>query len=137
MQVHISLLIFVGLSSVIRWYNAEDFLSAVDVHAYDLVVLHGDFTFVRALYLSYQQMHRHSITQSSRRWPKVLGYVGGPMQCMLKGICAQCLQWQIDPNTGQRTKVVFTCSWQDQPLELVDLEHGSLSGSPDVRHFCN
>ena len=47
----------------------------------------------------------------------------GPMQCMLKGVCAQCLQWQIDPETGQRTKAVYTCSWQDQPIEIVDLHN--------------
>ena len=28
------------------------------------------------------------------------------MQCMLKAF-AQCLQWQIDPETGQRTKAVL------------------------------
>lgn len=47
--------------------------------------------------------------------------VYGPMQCMLKGVCAQCLQWQIDPKTGQRTKAVYACSWQHQPMELIDI----------------
>jgi NAD(P)H-flavin reductase len=55
--------------------------------------------------------------------PKVIGSVYGNMQCMLKGVCAQCLQWQIDPETGQRTKAVFACSWQDQPLEIIDIDH--------------
>ncbi|MBV9576725.1 MAG: FAD-dependent oxidoreductase [Gammaproteobacteria bacterium] len=55
--------------------------------------------------------------------PQVIGSVYGNMQCMLKGVCAQCLQWQIDPETGQRTKAVFACSWQDQPLELIDIDH--------------
>lgn len=55
--------------------------------------------------------------------PKALGSVYGNMQCMLKGVCAQCLQWQIDPETGQRTKAVFACSWQDQPLEIIDIDH--------------
>ena len=45
------------------------------------------------------------------------------MQCMLKGVCAQCLQWQIDPKTGSRTKAVYACSWQDQPLEIIALDH--------------
>jgi len=45
------------------------------------------------------------------------------MQCMLKGVCAQCLQWQIDPATGQRTKAVFACSWQDQPVDIIDLDN--------------
>jgi NADPH-dependent glutamate synthase beta subunit-like oxidoreductase/NAD(P)H-flavin reductase len=53
--------------------------------------------------------------------PKTLGSISTPMQCMLKGVCSQCLQWQIDPETGHRTKAVFSCSWQDQPLDIVDL----------------
>lgn len=55
--------------------------------------------------------------------PKIFGSVYGNMQCMLKGVCAQCLQWQIDPETGKRTKAVFACSWQDQPLEIIDVDH--------------
>ena len=30
--------------------------------------------------------------------------VHGMMQCMLKGVCSQCLQWQIDPATGHRAQ---------------------------------
>ncbi len=53
----------------------------------------------------------------------VLGTVGSPMQCMLKGVCAQCLQWQIDPETGKRTRPVFSCADQDQPLFWIDLDN--------------
>ncbi len=49
--------------------------------------------------------------------------VHGMMQCMLKGVCSQCLQWQIDPSTGKRTKAVFACSWQDEPMDIVDLDN--------------
>ncbi len=52
--------------------------------------------------------------------PVIRGSVYSTMQCMLKGVCAQCLQWQIDPETGKRTKAVFACSWPEQPLELID-----------------
>jgi CRISPR/Cas system endoribonuclease Cas6 (RAMP superfamily) len=38
---------------------------------------------------------------------------------MMKEICAQCLQPQVDPVTGERT-VVFSCFNQDQPLDRVD-----------------
>ncbi len=51
------------------------------------------------------------------------GTVGSPMQCMLKGVCAQCLQWQVDPETGQRTRAVFSCAGQDQPLTWIDLDN--------------
>lgn len=49
--------------------------------------------------------------------------VYGPMQCMLKGVCAQCLQWQVNPETGERTKAVYACSWQHQPMELIDVDN--------------
>jgi NADPH-dependent glutamate synthase beta subunit-like oxidoreductase/NAD(P)H-flavin reductase len=45
--------------------------------------------------------------------------INSPMQCMLKEVCAQCLQKQIDPITGKET-VVFTCSNQDQLQDAVD-----------------
>lgn len=54
---------------------------------------------------------------------KFIASVHGPMQCMLKGVCAQCLQWQIDPETGQRTKAVYACSWQNQPMEIIDIDN--------------
>jgi len=54
---------------------------------------------------------------------QVSGAVGSPMQCMLKGVCAQCLQWQVDPETGQRTKAVFSCAEQDQPLMWIDVDN--------------
>ncbi len=54
---------------------------------------------------------------------KVMGQAMGAMQCGLKGVCAQCLQWQVDPQTGQRTKAVYGCSWQNQPLADLDIQH--------------
>jgi NADPH-dependent glutamate synthase beta subunit-like oxidoreductase/ferredoxin-NADP reductase len=50
-----------------------------------------------------------------------IGSINSPMQCMLKEICAQCLQPHIDPKTGQRTHV-FSCFNQDQQLDRVDFD---------------
>jgi NADPH-dependent glutamate synthase beta subunit-like oxidoreductase/NAD(P)H-flavin reductase len=47
-----------------------------------------------------------------------IGSINSPMQCMMKEICAQCLQTHRDPVTGQET-VVFSCFNQDQPLDHV------------------
>ncbi len=47
--------------------------------------------------------------------------VNSPMQCMMKEICAQCLQLHRDPATGKES-VVFSCFNQDQPLDCVDFE---------------
>ena len=48
-----------------------------------------------------------------------IGSINSPMQCMMKEICAQCLQAHIDPATG-KTTYVFSCFNQDQPLDRVD-----------------
>jgi NADPH-dependent glutamate synthase beta subunit-like oxidoreductase/NAD(P)H-flavin reductase len=53
-----------------------------------------------------------------------IGSINSPMQCMLKEICAQCLQPHRDPHTGKRT-YVFSCFDQDQDLDEVDF--GALS----------
>jgi hypothetical protein len=45
--------------------------------------------------------------------------INSPMQCMMKEICAQCLQKHVDPATGKET-IVFSCSNQDQPQDWVD-----------------
>jgi NADPH-dependent glutamate synthase beta subunit-like oxidoreductase/NAD(P)H-flavin reductase len=48
-----------------------------------------------------------------------VGSINSPMQCMLKEICAQCLQPHVDPRTGKKT-YVFSCFNQDQDLDRVD-----------------
>ena len=50
---------------------------------------------------------------------RALGSINSPMQCMMKEICAQCLQLHRDPVTGKET-VVFSCFNQDQELDQVD-----------------
>lgn len=45
--------------------------------------------------------------------------INSPMQCMMKEICAQCLQRHVDPETGKET-FVYSCFNQDQYLDAVD-----------------
>jgi NADPH-dependent glutamate synthase beta subunit-like oxidoreductase/NAD(P)H-flavin reductase len=49
------------------------------------------------------------------------GSINSPMQCMMKEICAQCLQPHRDPETGKIT-YVFSCYNQDQLLDRVDFQ---------------
>jgi NADPH-dependent glutamate synthase beta subunit-like oxidoreductase/NAD(P)H-flavin reductase len=51
-----------------------------------------------------------------------IGSINSPMQCMMKEVCAQCLQKLRDPRTGQE-RVVFTCFNQDQELDAVDFRN--------------
>ena len=45
--------------------------------------------------------------------------INSPMQCMMKEVCAQCLQKHIHPVTEQET-IVFSCFNQDQEMDRVD-----------------
>ncbi|HEX8171627.1 MAG TPA: FAD-dependent oxidoreductase [Thermoanaerobaculia bacterium] len=48
-----------------------------------------------------------------------IGSINSPMQCMMKQVCAQCLQRHVDPATGKES-FVFSCFNQDQLLDAVD-----------------
>jgi hypothetical protein len=50
-----------------------------------------------------------------------IGSINSPMQCMMKEICAQCLQRHVDPTTGEE-RIVYSCANQDQPLSHVDFQ---------------
>jgi len=45
--------------------------------------------------------------------------INSPMQCMMKEVCAQCLQKHVDPASGKET-IIFSCFNQDQQMDRVD-----------------
>jgi NAD(P)H-flavin reductase len=48
-----------------------------------------------------------------------IGSINSPMQCMMKGICAQCLCKHVDAESGKEF-FVYSCYNQDQDLDKVD-----------------
>jgi len=99
--------------------SAEKSKPEIPLTDVDRISLVGSSDLLRA----FQEARKTTLKEFLIKEPRVSGSVYSTMQCMLKGVCAQCLQWQIDPETGQRTKAVFACSWQDQPLELIDFDN--------------
>lgn len=53
---------------------------------------------------------------------RAIGSINSPMQCMMKGVCAQCLCKHIDPITGKEY-FVYSCYNQDQELDRVDFNN--------------
>jgi len=51
----------------------------------------------------------------------LIASINSPMQCMMKAICAQCIQRHVDPVSGE-SKLVFSCANQDQPMDSVDFD---------------
>lgn len=111
------------LSAVLQYARGEleDHPEGPDIplQEIDRIYVIGSKQLVRAVKEAQETFLKEYLTRN----PATNASIYGPMQCMLKGVCAQCLQWQIDPATGKRTKAVFACSWQDQPLEIVDMEN--------------
>ncbi len=70
-------------------------------------------------------MARHGVLKPFLKESHVaIASINSPMQCMMKEICAQCLQPHVDPATGEKT-AVFSCFNQDQLLDHV--EFGALA----------
>ena len=115
------------VSALIHYAKNNKHHEMVPLANVDRAYVVGDVAILR----HFQAASKSILKEYLLKEPKIYGSVYGNMQCMLKGVCAQCLQWQIDPETGQRTKAVFACSWQDQPLEIIDIDH------IDARQFQN
>ncbi len=112
---------FVGnIVEAIAAYGRGD-LGDVDIplSAVDRLIVIGSDGMMRAV-----QEARHTVLRPYLKPDhRAIASINSPMQCMMKEICAQCLQMHKDPVTGKET-VVFSCFNQDQPLDHV--EFGSL-----------
>ena len=63
---------------------------------------------------------RHSVLKAHlKATHRGIASINSPMQCMMKEICAQCLQPHRDPVSG-KLSYVFSCFNQDQPIDEVD-----------------
>jgi NADPH-dependent glutamate synthase beta subunit-like oxidoreductase/NAD(P)H-flavin reductase len=90
----------------------------VEMAAIDRLIAIGSDRMMKAVAAA-----RHGVLQPHLK-PRhhAIGSINSPMQCMMKEICAQCLQRHRDPETGAEL-VVFTCADQDQPLDTVDFDN--------------
>ncbi|HYF02064.1 MAG TPA: hypothetical protein VEC36_01715 [Patescibacteria group bacterium] len=66
---------------------------------------------------------RHTSLKPHLNHHVAIGSINSPMQCMMKEICAQCLQKHVDPVTGVEVQPVFSCFNQDQELDRVDFKN--------------
>ncbi|HEY6509582.1 MAG TPA: hypothetical protein VIY56_16285, partial [Vicinamibacterales bacterium] len=63
---------------------------------------------------------RHAVLKPYIRADHVgIASINSPMQCMMKEVCAQCLQKHVDPVTGKE-EFIFSCFNQDQDMDRVD-----------------
>ena len=87
----------------------------IPLHAVDRLIVIGSDGMMNAV-----AQARHGVLEPFLKpCHRAIASINSPMQCMMKEICAQCLQLHKDPKTGEET-VVFSCFNQDQPIDHVD-----------------
>lgn len=111
----------VNIIELIKQYHNGDLAAppGISLNEVDEILVMGSSGLLKGI----QTAMTGELAEIFRPDVEIKGTVGSPMQCMLKGVCAQCLQWQIDPDTGRRTKAVFSCAVQDQPLMWIDVDN--------------
>ncbi|MGH6962114.1 MAG: pyridine nucleotide-disulfide oxidoreductase, partial [Dongiaceae bacterium] len=108
---------FVGniVAAMVAWQEGRLGAKSIDLSDVDRIIAIGSDAMMAAVARA-----RHEVLAP---WLKAghrgIGSINSPMQCMMKEICAQCLQPHVDPLSGARS-VVFSCFNQDQPLDRVD-----------------
>lgn len=100
-------------------YFAEGFdgKALLGLNQIDRIIAIGSSSMMEALQLARQNILKSHLSRDHH----AVASINSPMQCMMKEICAQCLQRHVDPITGIET-YVYSCFDQDQDMDLVDFD---------------
>jgi NAD(P)H-flavin reductase len=103
------------IQAVLAYQNGELGDRAVPLDTVDRIIAIGSDRMMAAVTRA-----RHGVLEPYLRKDHVaIASINSPMQCMMKEVCAQCLQKHVDPVTGQET-IIFSCFNQDQEMDRVD-----------------
>jgi NADPH-dependent glutamate synthase beta subunit-like oxidoreductase/NAD(P)H-flavin reductase len=83
----------------------------------DHLIVIGNNKLISDIAIIYKQKLKHIFAKNH----KAIASLNSPMQCMMKGICSQCLQKVRYPDG--KIKYFYSCAKQDEDLEIIDLEH--------------
>ncbi len=106
------------IDALVAWQEGRLGPTAIDLAEIDRIVAIGSDRMMAAV-----KAARGGVLKP---WLKdghvAIASINSPMQCMMKEVCAQCLQPHVDPGTGRRSEPVFSCFNQDQPMDRVDFD---------------
>jgi NADPH-dependent glutamate synthase beta subunit-like oxidoreductase/NAD(P)H-flavin reductase len=103
------------VQAMLAYGNGQFGPQPFDLRTVDRIIAIGSDRMMNAVKLARYEMLKPLLKPDH----VAIGSINSPMQCMMKEICAQCLQRHVDPLTGKET-FVFSCSNQDQHLDKVD-----------------
>jgi len=103
------------VQAVLAYQNGELGERLVPLTAVDRLIAIGSDRMMAAV-----KTARHGVLAEYLKPDHVgIASINSPMQCMMKEVCAQCLQKHVDPRTGKET-IIFSCFNQDQEMDRVD-----------------
>jgi NADPH-dependent glutamate synthase beta subunit-like oxidoreductase/NAD(P)H-flavin reductase len=112
---------FVGniVEAMVAWAEGRLGETPIRLSEVDRIIAIGSDRMMAAVARS-----RHGVLAPHIRPDHVgIGSINSPMQCMMKEVCAQCLQRHVDPATGKEKEIVFSCYNQDQKLDEMDWDN--------------
>jgi NAD(P)H-flavin reductase len=106
------------VQAILAYANGEVGAKLFDLKEVDRIIAIGSDRMMAAV-----KEARHNVLAPYLKQAHVgIGSINSPMQCMMKEVCAQCLQRHVDPETGKES-FVFSCFNQDQLLDVVDFQN--------------
>ena len=107
---------FVGniVQAMVAYANGELGRTSIPMPAVDRIIVIGSDRMMAAV----AQARHGALREHLKANHFAVGSINSPMQCMMKEICAQCLQPHTMPDGS--TRYVFSCFNQDQELDRVD-----------------
>ena len=90
----------------------------IKLSAIDHIIAIGSDVMMEAVKIAKEQQLKKYFNQLS----SAIASINSPMQCMMKEICAQCLQKHYDPVT-KKEYFVYSCFNQDQNMDRVSFAH--------------
>jgi NADPH-dependent glutamate synthase beta subunit-like oxidoreductase/NAD(P)H-flavin reductase len=106
------------VQAIVAYANGKLGDTKVDLKSVDRIIAIGSDRMMNGV-----REARHTTLQPFLKPDHVaIGSINSPMQCMMKEVCAQCLQRHVNPHTGEEF-FVFSCFNQDQHLDFVDFKN--------------
>ena len=106
------------LEAIERFAKGELGESDISLSDVDNMIVIGSDRMMAAV----KEARHGSLKEYFKQDHTAIGSINSPMQCMMKGVCAQCLCKHIDPNTKEEY-FVYSCYNQDQDLDRVDFDN--------------
>ncbi|WP_088414420.1 ferredoxin reductase domain-containing protein [Wolbachia endosymbiont of Wuchereria bancrofti] len=91
--------------------------AAINLNAIDKIITIGSDKMMKAV----NKARKTILKPYLKSGHVAISSINSPMQCMMKEICAQCVQRHVNIKTGEES-YVYSCNNQDQAMEFIDFD---------------